>query len=61
MDVKLVILILLNMAPPQKLVLAPGAIIKGNKVHQNKFTHAHYNIRRSFVQYSLQRNLFTFV
>ena len=34
MDVKLGILILLNMAPPQKLVLAPGAIIRGNTVFQ---------------------------
>ena len=32
MDVKLGILILLNMAPLQKLVLAPGAIIRGNTV-----------------------------
>ena len=30
MDVKLGILILLNMARPQKLVVAPGAIIRGN-------------------------------
>ena len=33
MDVKLGILILLNMAPPQKLVLAPGAIITGSTVN----------------------------
>ena len=32
MDMKLTVLILLNMAPPQKLVLAPGAIIRGNTV-----------------------------
>ena len=32
MDVKLGILIFLNMAPPQKLVLAPGAIIRVNTV-----------------------------
>ena len=34
MDVKFGILILLNMALPQKLVLAPGAIIRGNTVSQ---------------------------
>ena len=36
MDVKLGILILLNMAPPQKLVLAPSAIIRGNTVYDLK-------------------------
>ena len=35
MDVELGILILLNMTPPQKLVLAPGAIIRGNTVYGN--------------------------
>ena len=33
MDVKVGILILLNMAPPQILVLAPSAIFRGNTVH----------------------------
>ena len=33
MDMKLVILIFLNMCPPQKLVLVPGAIIGGNTVY----------------------------
>ena len=32
MDEKMVILILLNMALPQKLVLSPDAIIRGNTV-----------------------------
>ena len=36
MDVKLGILIILNMAPPQKLVLAPGAIIRGNTIYHIK-------------------------
>ena len=31
-DIKLAVLILLNMVPPQKLVLAPGAIFGGNTV-----------------------------
>ena len=34
MDVKFGILILLNMAPLQKLVLAPGAIFRGNTVFE---------------------------
>ena len=32
MDMKLDILILLNVTPPQRLVLAPGAIFRGNTV-----------------------------
>ena len=38
MDVKLGILILLNMAPPSKLVLAPSTIFRGNTVHVNYYT-----------------------
>ena len=33
MDVKLGILVLINMTPPQKLVLVPGATFRGNTVH----------------------------
>ena len=33
MEVKLGISTLLNMAPPQKFVLAPGAIFRGNTVN----------------------------
>ena len=32
MDRKVAILIFVNVAPPQKLVLAPGAIFRGSKV-----------------------------
>ena len=32
MDIKIGISIFINKAPPQKLVLAPGAIIRGNTV-----------------------------
>ena len=32
MDMKIGISIFINKAPPQKLVLAPGAIIRGNTV-----------------------------
>ena len=32
MDIKFAILILINVAPPQKLVLATGAIFRGNTV-----------------------------
>ena len=39
---KLGILILLNMAPPQKLVLAPGAIIRGNTVFHVLPTNVRY-------------------
>ena len=35
MDIKLGILILENMAMPQKLVLAPSAIFRGNTVYMS--------------------------
>ena len=63
MDVKLSILILLNMAPFQKLVLAPGAIIRGNTVyvnsnHRQKGTNTCIEVREMYSTISASsRNL----
>ena len=55
MDIKLGILILLNMTLPQKLVLAPDAIFRGNTVFV-KLTYVvsqHFCYRNLFAKYEI--------